>query len=160
MQPLKPEPRLYAVPGGALSLSGAAFQEFLRAVIAKNARFRFRARGFSMDPFIRDEDVVTIAPFAGHAPRLGDVVALCNPVSQKLVVHRIIAKHSGGCLVRGDNSAQPDGLIPSDKILGIVTRVEREGRPVRLGWRAERMLLAFLSHSGFLFRLRLWQAFL
>jgi len=153
----KPKPCLYAVTGGVLSLSGSALQEFLRAVIAKKAQFRFRARGFSMAPFIRNKDVVTISPFARHAPRLGDVVAFCHPATQRLVVHRVVSKHSGAFLIRGDNTARADGLISSEKILGIVTRVEREGQRVRLGLRTERMLLALLSRIGLLFLLRLWQ---
>lgn len=157
MQPLKPEPRLYAVPGGALSLSGPTLQEFLRAVIAKNARFRFRARGFSMAPFIRDGDVLTVAPLAGPAPRLGDVVAFCHPATQRLLVHRVVAKKSGAFLLRGDNTARCDGFVSAAKILGIVSRVERNGRSARIGRRPERVLLAFLARSGLLFRLRRWR---
>jgi hypothetical protein len=45
-----------------LSLSGAALLALARDVLARGAQVRFRARGSSMSPFIRDRDILTLAP--------------------------------------------------------------------------------------------------
>ncbi len=145
----RPKPSLYSVPGGVLSLSGPALQEFLRAVLPRGVFLRFKARGFSMHPFIQDGDVVTVSPRGGE-PRPGDVVACCHPKTQKLIVHRVTALQAGGYLIRGDNAPEGDGLVPLQDILGLVTRVERNGRRVLLGRGPERRLLAFLVRRDLL----------
>ena len=61
----------YVSAGGVLALSGAALQEFLAAVLERTVPFRFTARGYSMHPFIRDADVITVSPLGGRAPRVG-----------------------------------------------------------------------------------------
>jgi signal peptidase I len=146
----RPEPALHAVPGGVLSLRGPALQDLLRAVLARGASIRFRAKGTSMHPFIRDGDVVTVSPLVGSGPRTGDVVAFCHPETGRLVLHRIVAKQEGGYLIRGDNCPEADGVISSDTLLGIVSRTERCGSQVTLGRGPERLVIAFLSHRGWL----------
>jgi Peptidase S24-like len=144
-----PKPLLYCKPGGVLSLSGSGLQEFLAAVLAKGACFRFRARGFSMYPFIQDGDVITISP--RDSPfRPGEVVAFCHPETQKLVVHRLLSRIPGGYLMGGDSSPEGDGFIPLDNVFGTVSRVERQGQPVRLGLGPEGRLIAWLSRHNLL----------
>jgi hypothetical protein len=150
------EPGLHSVPGGLLSLSGPALQDFLEVVLARGASFRFRARGFSMHPFIKDGDVITVSPWRGARLHPGDVVAFCQPDTGKLVVHRILAINSQGFLLQGDNNPGADGLAPSAGILGRVARVERNGRIIRLGWGPERRLLALLARYRFLKPLAYW----
>jgi signal peptidase len=152
-----PKPDLYSRPGGVLSLSGPALQELLRAVLDRGIPFRLTALGFSMHPFIRDGDILTVSP--KPETRLGDVVAFCHPDTGKLVVHRVLGRAPGGYLLRGDNAPEVDGLIPPEKILGLVTGVERKGRKVRLGRGPERRLLAWLARRDLLRPLifRAWQ---
>ncbi len=154
---LKPsEHGLYSVPRGLLSLSGPALQDFLLAVLDKGASFRFKVRGFSMHPFIRDGDVITVSPWGGAQPRQGDVVAFCQPDTGKLMVHRILTKNNNGFLLRGDNCPETDGLISSVGILGRLTKVERNGRFIRLGLGPERRLLALLVRHHLLQPLVYW----
>ena len=145
MPSLPPKPCLYAVPGGVLALSGKALKEFLQAVLAKGASFRFKARGFSMHPFIQDGEVVTISPLPEGRLRLGDIVAFCHPETGRLIVHRILKKKAQGFLLRGDNCPEVDGMVPAVNILGRVTEVEGRSRIMRLGWGPERLFLALLS---------------
>jgi phage repressor protein C with HTH and peptisase S24 domain len=121
----------------------------MRAILAKGASFQFRARGLSMTPFIKDGDVITIAPFAKKKPSLGNVVAFIQPDSGHLVVHRVIARQGESFLIQGDNaSGQPDGLVSNQEILGYVIRVERNHHQVYLGQGPERYLIAKLARNG------------
>jgi hypothetical protein len=58
--------------GGELRLSNPGQRELLRAVAERGAALCTTVRGFSMSPFICDEDVLTIAPpvspFAASRP--------------------------------------------------------------------------------------------
>ncbi len=142
------EPRLFATEAGELPLSGKAVLELLRAVLSRGVPFRFRARGWSMAPFVRDGDVITVSPLRHGLPRTGDVVAFVGPGDGRLVVHRVIGRREGGVLIQGDSAPEcADGVIPGENILGQVTRVERHGRNAWLGLGPERFAIAWLSRT-------------
>lgn len=150
-------PRIGVVSGGELSLSGEALLELMRAVLARSVPFRFRARGWSMDPFIRDGDVITISPLRGVLPRVGEVVAFAWSGTPSVVVHRVVGRRGTGSLIRGDGVPEyADGIIPPQNVLGRVTRVERNGHDIWLGLGPERIVIAWLSRFGLLVSLRRW----
>jgi GNAT superfamily N-acetyltransferase/molybdopterin converting factor small subunit len=124
-------------------------KDLMQAVIEKDASFRFRARGFSMYPFIKDRDVITLEPL--HRPlKSGDVVAFRQPHADKLAVHRIISAKGSSFLIKGDNVPEPDGLIPREDIFAMAAAVERKGERVGGGLGSARGLLAFLSRHNLL----------
>ncbi len=152
-QALEP-PRLFVARVGELRLSGQALLELMRAVLARGLPFRFCARGWSMTPFIRDGDVLTVSPLQ-QSPGLGEVVAFVRPGIEKLVVHRVVARHGAASLVQGDaESEYADRLVLRGNLLGRVIRVERNGRNVWLGLGPERVVIAWLSRLGQLTPLR------
>jgi hypothetical protein len=105
-------------------------EQLLDAVLARGQSVRFRARGFSMRPVIQDHDVVTVSPLGGAIPCAGDMVACRHPATRRLVVHRVRAARPDGWLVQGDNVLDPDGVVPAADLIGLVTRVERDGAEV------------------------------
>lgn len=145
-------PALFVRKGGELPLSGSALLELLRAVLHKGKSFRFRAKGFSMSPFVRDGDVITVSPLSGASLRFGHVVAFIDPGTGKLVVHRVVGRCGGAWFIQGDNIAENDGLIPEANLLGRVTRIERAGKRIFFGLGLERSLTAWLARHGWLLR--------
>ena len=137
--------------GSDLPLSGRGLVDLLRAVLSKGVPVRFQAKGFSMSPFIKNNDVVTISPLQGTQPSLGDIIAFAHPETQGLYIHRIVRNKCGFCVTKGDNRSQTEESVPIENILGSVTRVERDGRHVFLGLGPERFLIAFLGRRGLLF---------
>lgn len=123
-------PSIFLRKEGAYRLSGKNLGILASSVLKHDVPIRMMARGFSMYPLIRDRDVITIHPPAECGPLIGEVAAFIFPGSEKLIVHRIIGKSGSNYLFKGDNVATPDGYIPSEDILGIVTRVERKGKNV------------------------------
>jgi hypothetical protein len=118
----------------------------MQAVLARGLPFRFQARGWSMSPFIRDRDVITIVPVNSTSLKIGDIVAFVVPDSQRLVVHRVVGRRGTELLVQADSAARAaDDLVPGSSVLGRVKRVERNGQPVRFGLGTERRVVAFLS---------------
>ena len=133
-----------------LSISSSALTLLLCDVFARGKSIRFRARGFSMTPFIRNGDVVTIAPKKERRLGLGDIVAARHPVTGKTVVHRLVAIRSGGFMLQGDNSITSDGWVSEENILGVVTQIERDNKRVWLGLGYERYGIAFLARHRLL----------
>ncbi|MGZ7066370.1 MAG: S24/S26 family peptidase [Candidatus Aminicenantales bacterium] len=134
----------------SLPLSGESLTEIMRAVLAQKKPFRFRATGLSMSPFIKDGDVVTVRPLRSRPPRTGDIAAFLYPGTGKVAVHRIVREKSGRYSLKGDNVPAIDGSLPLDRILGTVSRVDRDGAKVGLGGRAGAAAIASLSRSGLL----------
>jgi len=144
------QPGPFIKHGGELSISGAALVDLSRAVFDKGIPFRFRAKGFSMSPFVKDGDTVTLAPLSHAQPFLGDIVAFVSPGTGMLVVHRVVGKGDKHFLIKGDNMPDVDGFVRRKNILGRVTRVERNGKDVFLGLGPERLLIAFLNRRSLL----------
>jgi len=153
-------PEFSVIKGSDLPLSGRALVELLRAVLSKGVPARFQAKGFSMSPFIKNKDVVTISPLQRNQPGLGEIIAFVHPETQGLCIHRIVRRKDGISVTKGDNLSETDECVPRENILGFVTRVERNGKEVLLGLGLERFLIAILARRGLLFPLLLplWKA--
>jgi hypothetical protein len=70
--------------------------------------------------------------------------------SKKLVIHRVVGRKNGCYLIKGDNIFQIDGLIPKEDILGRVTKIERNGKCVRISLDSLCLAIAFLSRINLL----------
>lgn len=83
-------------------------------------------RGPSMNPLLRENDLLGLER-CGHAGvRPGDVVAFADPASGMVVVHRVISSGPGGLTTRGDNNSRPDDPpVQPSRIIGRVTAAWR-----------------------------------
>lgn len=111
-----------------ISLSAPVIMELIEAVHEKGAAFRFAARGHSMAPAIRDNDIITISPLGDLMPRRGDVLAFRHPERPQMLVHRVLHAKGKKYYIKGDNCPMADGWVPLENVLGLITRVERKGR--------------------------------
>jgi signal peptidase I len=141
-------PSLRVRAGRELPLSGEALLGLLSEVLAKGVRFRFRASGYSMSPFIRDGDVITVRPCKRTDLRKGAVAAYLRPLDGHLAVHRIVGGTETGFALKGDHEPISDYPVAASGIMGVVDRVERNGRRVRLGLGPEKGFIAVLSARG------------
>jgi len=136
-------------------LSGQEFIVLVNAILEKDAKVRFRALGNSMKPFVKNGDLVTLKALSNRLPGLGDVIACPHPETKKLVVHRVIRLADGGCVVKGDGNRHTDGFVSTEEILGILSRIERNGRVAGFGLGWERRFIALLSRNSWWRRLLL-----
>lgn len=136
-----------------MSLSRRESAELIGALTARGASVRLPVRGSSMHPALREGDVVTVAPKGPEPVPVGAIVAAEAPASGGLVVHRVVGRSATGVLLRGDNAAEADGTLPEGAILGVVVKVERNGRVVRPAPAGFRRPLALLVRGGLVRRL-------
>jgi len=144
----------YVRQGGELCLSSRGQLDLLRAMRERGVSTRTMVRGWSMSPFIRDRDVLTIVPIDSGRLGVGDIVAFSHPENKRLVIHRIIRCMDSGWLLKGDNSPKPDGIIGQQDIVGLVSGIERKKRKIGLGLGMEKDLIAFLSRFNLLIFLK------
>ena len=119
-----------------LGVNRADFQAVVAEILNSNNLLRFRARGASMYPFIRDGDVIEVQPIDASAVRCGDVV-LCQWPNGRVVAHRVIQvcqkKGEEMLLIQGDAVTCPDGFISGEQVLGRVVAIERRGKRIERG---------------------------
>ncbi len=143
-------------------ISSSGLIEIIEAVTSRQNSVRLRVKGFSMFPFIRDNDVVTISPLTNNSIGFGLPEVYINPWNNNIAIHRAVGKCRCGShyIIKGDNLSDVDGLIEKKNILGFVAKVERERRNIVLGLGPERRIVAYLSRIGLLLLLMRGLAFL
>jgi hypothetical protein len=86
-----------------------------------NSRKSFFAAyvGPSMNPTLREPELLEIVPYGSRPMKVGDVVLFLSPEHDQQIVHRIIRLSPKGIITRGDNNSQEDPYcIKPDNILG------------------------------------------
>jgi signal peptidase I len=113
-----------------LEINRLDFEVLARQILAENRSIRFRARGSSMRPFIKDGDILLVEPVREDRIRVGDIV-LFGDRKGAVLAHRVIRIDQRGesiqFLVSGDANRATDGLIPLEHVMGRVVSLEREG---------------------------------
>jgi uncharacterized repeat protein (TIGR01451 family) len=109
-----------------------AFAEVADGLLAGGFGFRFRARGRSMLPLIRDGDILHVQRTNAAGLRVGDIVLFKQDT--KFKAHRIVQRTKGLFITRGDAGREVDGAITGGQIVGKIIAKEcvEGGRMVML----------------------------
>lgn len=118
-----------------LELSGIEFQSLTRQILQSGHGVRFQARGQSMQPFIRDGDILEVKPLTAASVQRGDVV-LIEAGEGRVLAHRVIKTSRGReestFQSKGDACSDPDGWFQLECILGRVTALQRGSQRIDL----------------------------
>ena len=101
-------------------------------------RFFAAYTGPSMEPTLREPEMVEVAPYGGRPPRVGDVAFFLSPEAGRPVVHRIVRVNLAGVSTLGDNNSEEDAfLLQPGGVKGRVVAAWRDGkrRPIAGGLR-------------------------
>ena len=139
-----------------LSLSPENMADLISAALATGNGFKFKVTGFSMAPFIKNKDVVVLVPIDSGIVEVGDVLACMDRSTDRLVLHRVVAREDTSYILKGDNTLTPDSPMNEESILGRVAGIERNGRSMTLSLGVEKWAIAFLSRIGLLARVIYW----
>ena len=113
--------------------SSAGLGVLLTAVCRKQKAFKFRAKGGSMSPFIRNNNLIIIKPYTKY-PEVGDVAAYISVETKQMFVHRIIKQLKNGYYVfKGDSNKQSDDIVHIDAIYGYVESVIQKKIKIKYG---------------------------
>jgi hypothetical protein len=144
--------------GAAIQCDDAEFGDLARTVLERGLTLRFRARGISMRPLLKDQDVLHVRPVAHRSIAVGDVVLYISARDQ-VVVHRVLRRlrtaEGMNYQIKGDRVDRADGIVPHGAVLGQVVARERSGRSVDLTgvtWQVIGLLAAYASPGSYLLR--------
>jgi signal peptidase len=138
---------------GAPALTKPAWSAELPSIesVVIDGRRRIVYAGPSMNPTLREPDLLWVEPYGNRSVRVGDVVCYWSSEEKVNIVHRVISvghrsRGSGrllkagpkdGIRTRGDNNLWPDaGVIATEDLLGQVVSAQRGSRlrPIPGGW--------------------------
>ena len=126
-----------------IDITAVEFSDLASVILRDGHRLRFRARGASMRPFLRDGDIVEVVPATAERLRRG-YVALYLSDDRRPILHRVLAKSAsaGGVVLqmRGDSVCGPPELVPAERVLGLATCHIRGQARRRLDGIGSRML--------------------
>ncbi len=134
-----------------LNLRREDFTSIAQEVLGRGRILRFKAKGGSMSPFIRNGDVVEVVPLKGKI-NFGDII-LYHSSCGGPVIHRVIQRNKESIITKGDSVLGSDQPIFSKQVLGRVVAVEKNGWCIKLDRPMARLLnilLATISPFSFL----------
>lgn len=144
----------YVSSKGQLDFSSESLPVMIEAIHNAGGVFRFRAKGGSMSPFIKNGDILSIGVCDFSRLQCGKILAFLhqdNSGEKRVIVHRLIQRGRSGFIFKGDNMAVRDaGPVLSGQILGEVIQVERDGGHIHLGVAGAGRIIALLSRFGIL----------
>ena len=123
-------------PGALASTRPAWSSEFasIESVLIDGRR-RIVYTGPSMNPTLREPDLLWVEPYGNRAVRAGDVVCYKSPEENVNIVHRVVSVGGRGTAdggpkdgirTRGDNNPGLDtGVLATDDLLGRVVTAQR-----------------------------------
>lgn len=131
-----PTPPTPALATRTLPMETPAFAQLATTLLRGGHALRFRAAGRSMQPTIRDGDMLTAIPVAARACRRGDVL-LCLASGGGVVAHRLLRRRRSRGEVRllglrGDAACGAIDWIPPESVLGRIAHGERGNARRRL----------------------------
>lgn len=145
---------------GHLDPTNAAFADVVFEVLRRGHSVRFRAKGSSMHPTIREGEAITVAPAQPAGIRRGDVILVRS--ARGVIAHRVVSVTRGAdgsfaYVLRGDAATASDEPVEESAVLGRVVAAQRGGRIASLGGlRAETVGAARALVARFLRRVRAW----
>jgi signal peptidase len=131
-------PKAPSVPVRRLDPSDRAFVEVVSEVLGRGHSVRFRAKGTSMTPTIREGEVITVVPVQPNGIRRGEIILYRS--ERGVFGHRVVRVTRGRAgsvvlLPRGDACQTCDEPVEESAVLGRIVAVERDGESLDLaGW--------------------------
>jgi len=126
-----------------VTIPGTEFAELSADILRRGTCLRFEAHGQSMAPFIRDGDVLTIAPAPAVALRRAEV-AFYRTGAGRMAAHRVIGRRVQDgqvvLLTRGDAVLGPAERVPAGQVLGRVVSLHRGEKEVSLDQGGHRLV--------------------
>ena len=71
--------------------------------------------GSSMDPTLREPEIIEVIPYDNRLQQVGDVAFFLSPESELPIVHRIIQVTRAGISTLGDNNTRKDAFLLQPK---------------------------------------------
>lgn len=140
----------------AFILTGEGFRELMAAILSSGPdyRVRVRGRGFSMVPFIKDNDAVMLKPIDHQRGiKFGDVVAVSSRDKERIVIHRIIRSKKGRYQTKGDSNPKADAWCSINCVIGIVCDIDNKGWIPYHCTHWQNVIIAVASKTGLLNRI-------
>ena len=139
---------MHLVSRRSIECDDAEFDALAQAIVERGLTLRFRAKGISMHPFVRDGDILFVRAVAPSQVQVGDLV-LFRGAGSRVAVHRVVRRtkveDKTAFVIKGDRAERPDGVIPAERVIGQVIARERDGVKIDLMTPVRRLVKAGIA---------------
>jgi signal peptidase I len=102
--------------------------------------------GPSMNPTLREPDLLQVVPYDGLRVQVGDVIYFEPPEGEREIVHRVIRVTQDGIYTRGDNNPTEDRyLLQTTDVIGQVVKAQRDSKQRRVAGGQRGRLLGYAA---------------
>ena len=106
-----------------LNLKKEDFASIAQDVLGRGRALRFKVKGGSMSPFIRNGDVLEVIPLKGKI-NFGDIILYHSSYGNS-IIHRVIQTRKESIVTKGDSVPNSDQPVLSRQVLGRVVTIEK-----------------------------------
>ena len=121
----------------------------IETALAENGSVLEVPIGNSMKPMLKDRRDAIVISRLTREPKRGDVI-LFTSASGECVLHRVIRTKPDGYLTRGDNCTRDDGVVPREKVIGILSGYYKGERFIDCEKSARYKLYVVCSRASYL----------
>lgn len=104
--------------------------DFTEQLLGNKRQVRIKVGGYSMYPYLRNEDIITVERCSFSELKKGDIIVFKS--NNKWIAHRLLKKSSGGnnntLTARGDTCAKKDPPITENNYIGKVISYSRKSK--------------------------------
>jgi len=129
-----------------------------KEAISKGHSVQTVASGYSMFPFLRKGDILTIEPVPMEMIKLGDIVVFER--GEKWIAHRVIkirnSKEGFEFLLRGDTNLRFDSVVNSENYAGAVRIFKRKNLVKQMNAGQQGIWNSIISNCGLLYNIPLY----
>lgn len=86
--------------------------------------------GHSMNPLLKEHDVIIPQPIKIQSLQVDDIVLIKK--KSFFITHRIVCLHKGKIITKGDNNIKPDKSVKKSQIIGKVNLIKRNNQTLNI----------------------------
>lgn len=111
-----------------------------KELLKSGLTLRIKAKGFSMLPFIRTGNYLTVKPVPWRELRTGDIIAYSRQGQEAITCHRLVRIEDAQLMAKGDSQWGGYERVPFEALLGRVIYLERGRNRICLDTKFQRRL--------------------
>ena len=131
-----------------IQIDNSTFFSILEQELAERRSVRFRIKGISMQPMLRNNrDEVQLVPCDGHVLAPGDICLFV--FKGQYILHRLLRQEGEMYYFQGDNVLTRCENCRREHIIGVVQQIYRDGQtfpPISKRWKRRIKMNRFKQH--------------
>ncbi len=121
-------------------------EDLIREAIERNGTLKFRLKGTSMRPFLREGDILTVSALRSQKISVGDLVIYHDGMS--ITCHRVFRTFKNNFQLKADAAMTADEFLKKGRLMGKVVELQKGGLILNMNNNAGRIANMVISRAS------------